>query len=126
MDPKDLALRLAALEKEVGLLRAEVEAMRAGRAPTIRANGRCPACGGDQAVHVPQVLEEAHGNPKPLAMSGKISWWGRTPVAPFEVYACTACGFVEWYVRSFEGIEIDDSTVRDASANRAPDGGPYR
>ena len=55
MDSKDLGLRLAALEKEVTLLRAEVDALRAGRAPTIRTSGRCPACGGDKAIFVPEV-----------------------------------------------------------------------
>jgi hypothetical protein len=126
MDPKDVALRLAALEKEVARLRVEVEALRAGRAPTIRSSGRCPACGGDKAIFVPQVLEETHGNPKPLAMSGKMHWWGRTPIAPFQVYACSACGFVEWYVSTFEGIEVDGKNVHDASTVRPPEGGPYR
>ena len=45
MDPKDLGLRLAALEKEVPLLRA-------GRAPTIRTSGRCPACGGRAGIEI--------------------------------------------------------------------------
>ena len=126
MDPKDLALRLAAMEKEVALLRAEVEALRAGRAPTIRASGRCPACGGDKAVHVPEVMEETPGLAKPLALTGEKGWLGRKPVAPFEVYACATCGFVEWYVSSFEGVQIDGKTIIDASANQGPDGGPYR
>lgn len=126
MDPKDPALRLAALEKEVALLRAEVEALRAGRAPTLRASGRCPACGGDKAVHVPRVMEEAYGDPKPLALTGEQRWAGRRPIAPFEVYACAACGFVEWYVSSFEGVQIDGKTIIDVSANKGPEGGPYR
>jgi hypothetical protein len=96
MDPKDTALRVAALEKEVALLRAEVEAMRAGRAATLRTRGRCPAC----------------GSTSPLAIARKSS--------------CATCGCVEWYVSSFEGIEIDGEKVKDASAVRPPDGAPYR
>jgi hypothetical protein len=127
MDPKDPALRIAALEKEVALLRAEIDALRAGRAPTIRANGRCPACGGDKAIHVPRVQEEGdNGLTKPLAVASQTSFWGRQPIGPFEIYACSACGFVEWYVASFEGIEIDGKDVRDASAQRGPNKGPYR
>ena len=125
MDPKETALRIAALEKEVALLRAELEALRAGRPPTLRSSGRCPACGGDKAVHVPRVMEEAYGSPKPLALTGDERWSGRKPIAPFEVYACAACGFVEWYVSSFEGVEVDGKTVIDASAT-IPEGGPYR
>jgi len=124
MDSTDVGLRLAALEKEVTLLRAEVDALRAGRAPTLRSSGRCPACGGDRAVHVPKVMEEAYGAPKPLALTGKTRWSGRDPIGAFEVYACTACGFVEWYVSSFERVEVDGKTILDASANDPPEGGP--
>ena len=106
-------------------VRAAANVVRAGRAPTIRATGRCPACGGDKAVHVPRVMEEAYGNPKPLSLTGDERWSGRKPIAPFEVYACAACGFVEWYVSSFEGVEIDGKVVLDASA-KTPEGGPYR
>jgi hypothetical protein len=126
MDPKDPAVRLAALEKEIALLRAEVEAMRAGRAPTIRSTGRCPACGGTKAIHVPKVLEQTHGGLQALAIAQDVSWWGAKPVAPLSVYACSACGFVEWYVSTFEGIQIDGDKVRDASAQEPPEGGPYR
>jgi hypothetical protein len=125
MDPNDHGVRLAALEKEIALLRAEVDAARANRAPTIRSTGRCPACGGTKAIYVPKVLENTHGGMVPLAVAHDVSWWKSTPVAPLAAYVCTGCGFVEWYVSSFEGIEIDGDKVRDASA-QPPDGGPYR
>lgn len=126
MDSNDPAMRLTALEKEIALLRAEVEALRVGRAPTIRANGRCPACGGDKAIYVPQVLEQTHGGLVPLGIAQETSWWGAKAVAPLCAYACTSCGFVEWYVTSFDGIEVDGDKVRDASAQSRPEGGPYR
>jgi hypothetical protein len=127
MKPEDLALKLAALEKEVTLLRAEIEATRGGRAPTLRASGRCPACGGTNAIFVPEVLEQAHGGGLvPLAIAQKTSWWGSNRSAPLSAYACTACGWVEWYVSTFEGIEIDGVKIFYASAERPPEGGPYR
>jgi hypothetical protein len=123
-----LEARVAQLEGELAALRATL----AGAAPghTMRALRRCVACGGTSIVHQKHVkLTDGMGSLSELTLVVRHSpWTGDAPLCPFEAYACTSCGLVEWYVRTFEHFDA----ARDARdgvefiAGNPPRGEPYR
>ena len=124
MTIEELAARVGELEAANSELTA-----RLARRGTMKQTLRC-ACGGTTIIQFAQVREVGNldvARPLGLAMKGSF-WAGSKPLAPLEAFACFACGYVEWHVSSFEGVEIDgQSVIRHGPAQEAPEEpGPYR
>jgi hypothetical protein len=121
-----LAARVAALETEVGELRASVDAARGGLDLTMRGQSRCRACGGRSILHAMTVLDRTHyGTPAPMAVALKGTWVPK-PVGEFEIYLCVACGFTEWYVKDPDSIEVDGEKIVPVATEEGEGPGPYR
>src|SRR5260221_12091143 len=95
---------LARLREEVAALRSELVGARArldatvGRSPTMRRDGRCPACGGRKLLAFAEVLDRADSRPRKMSLASQGFFRDR-PVGQFEIMVCVSCNLVEWYVK---------------------------
>jgi hypothetical protein len=125
-------IRLAAAESTIAELRRELTELRAqltdvrGRMHlTMRGQSRCPGCGGRALLHATQVLDRGESNSRmPMAIV-RPKWWSGKVVGQFEIYACIACGLVEWYAGDLDKIEVDGKVFRRIEEHVDP-GGPFR
>ncbi len=124
MTIEELAARLAEVEAANAELRERLD-----RRGTMKQTLRC-ACGGTTILEFSKIYEAGHGNlRRPLGLVlEKRAWAGSQPFAPLEAFACFSCGYVEWHVSSFEGVEIDGEDVirHGPQTSESPDEGPYR
>src|ERR1041385_3169568 len=95
--PNDLEGRLARLEQEVEGLRAELHLQRAS--VSMRSAVRCPSCGGTTIVRATalQIADNMGGHRLAIQVNAP-NWYSAPGTVPLELYACTACGLVEWYI----------------------------
>ena len=123
----DLRARMTALEDLVKDLRIELANSLAGRFRSMRDSRRCPACGGDRLLHIPEARELTEGGASPLSVVHQDRWWGHKPRGPIEYFVCRACLLVEEHAVNLDGIEPDGKAVIaiDPDPDRPPDG-PYR
>jgi hypothetical protein len=122
-----LETRLAALEREVVTLKERL-ALDATR-PTLRQQGVCPCCGSRRVFYAPDVLDRGESNTRlPMAVA-TTGFWRQRPQGAFELFACVACGFVEWYVREpsqLEELPKEDPKYVVLDTDAREPGGPYR
>src|SRR5262249_40939305 len=108
-------------------LREEVTASREERRLSMRETRRCPSCGGTKVAHSRSIrTPDGMGGALELGLALKLSVWTfPKAVAPFEAYACSSCGLVEWYVRSFESVDAKDESITLVEPDPTRQG-PYR
>jgi hypothetical protein len=122
-----LEARLASLEREVVNLRDRLA--RGEARPSLRQQGVCGCCGGRRVFYTPEVLDRGEGNtrePMAIAASG---FWRNRPRGALELYACVACGFVEWYVKDpneLEELPKEDAKYIVLDTDARDPHGPYR
>jgi hypothetical protein len=76
----------------------------------------CPACQGRKIWHVPQLMEQGHGNmPRPLPISVAVSWLKRRVVGKIEAFVCASCGFIEHYAYELDELGKTDARLIDGS-----------
>ena len=123
--------RIAALELEVGELRAALAAERT-QIRTMRQTLRCPSCGGRRILHVRRIDEASAtlGFTNALSLTKtSLSWGGVEAGEPLQVFACRACGLVEWYAPKLASIEVDGDTIVELVGDDpavGPPSTPYR
>ena len=122
---EDIRAQLAAVREELGVVRAQLDALTTARGLTMAGQVRCPGCGGRKLLHVTKVLDRAHGGARSLAVAQKGAFRERS-LGEFQVYICQGCGLVEWYVPDLSGIVADGETVRELDGNAPDPRGPYR
>lgn len=124
-DVSDLVRQLDELKAAVATLQAEPRR----NVTTLRKDGRCPSCEGRRFLHAPRILDRSDGGGRnPLAIVQPSAWRGAT-LGDFEAYACTGCGWVEWYVtdpKSLDQIPAKMSDFRIVDATESGTGGTYR
>jgi hypothetical protein len=130
MTVDDAAARLAALEKQVQSLRAELagvlEQLEHHRRTDLSMRGqhRCPACGARKILHARRIVDRDSGTTQPLAVT-TVGFFAPKPRGQFECYICVACGLVEWHVKDPSEIDIDDDVFRVEEIDEGH-AGPYR
>jgi hypothetical protein len=123
--------RITALELEVGELRAALAAERT-QIRTMRQTLRCPSCGGRRILHVRRIngASAALGFPNALSLTeAAVSWGGVVEGEPLQVFACRACGLVEWHAPKLASVEADGETIVELVGDdpaAAPPSTPYR
>ena len=124
-DNAELRAELARLAARVEALQARLDAVRLHEVPTMRARVRCPLCATTRIAHAKQVLDRGDGDFRKALALNKPSVWSSSVIGELEAFACTGCGFVEWYVKDPAGLrEVGDQLVMlDGSV---PEAGPYR
>jgi len=70
----------------------------------VKRSGRCPKCEHERLFHSACVMDRGEGNEAMCLAIQREPIYARD-VGVFEVYACRACGFAEFYVRSPEELE---------------------
>ncbi len=125
--------RIATLEAELAALRAEIETLSAmvGAAReridlSMRGQQRCPACACRSILHANEVLDRGDGDSREKMALVKPSVWRSRTDGHFQVYVCTKCGLVEWYMDDVNDIPVDDKVVRIIEGQEPSAGGPYR
>ena len=122
----DTLLReLAQLRAELAQLRAQLDSARLHQPPTMRARLRCPACGNARIAHAMEVLDRGDGDARKVMALNKPSWWSDKLVGELECFACTGCGWVEWYVKDPGGLREVKGQL-EILDGEAPESGPYR
>lgn len=119
-----LAEELAELRQEVARLRGELRAASGRVALTMKAQRRCPGCGGRTLLHASRVLDRSDAGREALALAQPSAWFSRG-VGEFEVYVCRACGLCEWYVKDLEALEEHKDLFTLIEAPKS-ENGPYR
>jgi len=122
---EDLRAQLAAVREELGVLRAQLDALTTARGLTMAGQVRCPGCGGRKVLHATKVLDRKDGFPRTLAVA-ETAGFGHRSLGEFQVYICQGCGLVEWYVPDLSGIKVDGKTVRELDGSSPEPDGPYR
>lgn len=122
---------LAALRAELASLRERVEGLdrELRRAHghvdlTMRGQVRCRACGCRRIANVPSVLDRDEGGDEHLALF-KPKWWSSKAAGEMEVYVCTKCGAVEWWVKDPGSLEPHEEFLQILDGE-TPDQGPFR
>lgn len=122
-----LETRLAALEREVLALRGRLAT--APTRPSLRLQGVCAFCGGRRVFYAPEVLDRGESNTKwPMSIATSGFWRARSRGA-FELYACVACGYAEWYVKEpaqLEELPSEDPKYVVVDTDDREPKGPYR
>lgn len=112
-DPVAPDQQIEALRATVDELRAELDAARGELARVrgalgvnMREHHRCRACGCNRVLHSVEVLDRHYGQREKLSLQ-QPSMWRSQAVGEFEVYVCTGCGYVEWYIKDVDALEPD-------------------
>src|SRR5688500_12459365 len=108
---------------------ARLQTERRSTVTTLRKDGRCPSCEGRRFLHAPQMLARADGGSRPSPAVVQPSAWRRAVLGQFEAYACTSCGWVEWYVtdpKSLDQIAAKMTDYRIVDATDRGKGATYR
>ncbi len=125
----ELRARMTALEDLVRDLRVELATSLSGRFRSMRDSRRCPACGGERLLHIPDAQEKTDtGVTRPFAVHHERGFWsGRREHGPIEHFICRACFLVESHVKDLDGVDPDGKYVIaiDPDPERPPDT-PFR
>lgn len=116
--------RVAQLERELAELKADLGAARGRVKLSMRAQLRCPDCGGRKLAHSPQVNDGDQGR-YALGLA-QPSIWRSKRVGEFEVYLCTECGLAEWYVKDARNLVDEHPQFFKRVETPKDDGTPYR
>jgi len=86
----------------------------------MRDTHRCPKCRHDEILHVPAPKD---ADRDAMAIGGQHSFLAYHPNGRLQAYACTRCGYAEFYVdlRSLDVAKIDGAQLLHAES-----GDPYR
>jgi hypothetical protein len=99
MADEDLLARVERLERALERFQARA---------TMRGSRSCPACGCERVVHVVEMQERAGkgGYAVKMGLVHQAAGFFTSPeaIVPLEAYACSACGLVEWYAKSFAAL----------------------
>ena len=119
--------RLEALERAVTELRAQLEHERT-RIRTMRMTHRCPSCGGKRILRFRHVDELDDNELKPLSLQRTWTFFGGWKGDPLEMFACRACGFIEWQAPPLDNLKADGKNVIELVYDEAAVGeqAPYR
>jgi hypothetical protein len=101
----ELAARVDQLEAETAELRKLL-----ARRGTMKQTLRC-ACGGTSILEFTQVYEFGRTDVEAFALQPRVGFWGNDHIAPLAAFACEACGYVEWHVKTFENVQVDGRRV---------------
>ena len=126
----ELDARVSVLEKLVEVLQDRIVALGVqprGTFRTMAEHSRCPACGQRKIFFADHVTDRDQGSGQKMSI-GQTTWLSR-PIAQFQIYACVACGFCEWYApdlsesadelcKKNKGFRVIDAT--DAESTKAP------
>lgn len=117
------------LEKANDLLRVEIEGLkqqllsaRGSTELTMREQTRCPGCGCADLLHAPKILDNGR---EALSVANPSAWFDRR-IGEFQVFICSQCGLVEWYVKDPQTIEPDGQHFFALHGVREGEDGPYR
>ena len=117
---------VAALRREVAELRAALLEARGRVQLTMRAQSRCPGCGGRELRFVSELLDRGHGNQRyPLAISVNTRVFKKDDLfGRLQMYVCVGCGLAECYVEDPAKVPVDGDKVEKVEVPE--EGGPYR
>lgn len=79
---------------------------------SLRARGRCPACGCGDLIHATRVLDRAEAFVRAAMALYQPSVWRLTGEGQFEAWICTGCGLMEWYVSTPDQVPVDGELRR--------------
>ncbi len=117
----ELRARLEAIEA-----RLEAIEERPPERATMKESRRCTSCGGAKLVHTAHLIADIQAG-VPFGLSIKVPAWGRVKTrGVFEVFACTACGLVEWHVVDLETGILEDTRLTLIEPSQDDPSGPYR
>ncbi len=121
---------VAALQREVENLRAEVASLRTelsnahGRVSlSMRDQRRCPSCGGTTLLHSKRIFDAPHpGSYLSLVNSSRVF---DKRQGSMEAYICMDCGLMEWFADTSD-VDTAHEQFRVIEGNRDGSKGPYR
>ncbi len=113
---EQLAARVEDLDRELRAARAHVDL-------TMRGQLQCRACGCRRIAHALQIRDLNSDQRDELSLY-QPSIWSSKKVGALEAYACTGCGFVEWYVKEPADLAEHEKYMRILDGG--PEPGPYR
>lgn len=123
---KLLESQLADTRQELAALRTQLDQARNRTSMTMRAQTRCPGCGGTKILHSTKAVDSGNpGNALCLHTPVKI-FRGFIPTGAFEVYVCMSCRLAEWYVTSLDDVKLDLEQFRIIEGESGDGAGPYR
>lgn len=64
----------------------------------MKTSGQCQKCQGKEIFHSPYVMDRGDGNEAMCLAIGRGDAITGNDLGVFEVYACTDCGYCEFYV----------------------------
>ncbi len=128
------------MQGEIDELRAELERLKAdlSRARTnpgdsMREQLTCPKCKGRSILHMQRVRDYNYSNMHvPMAIQEQATgFFSKRTIGAFELYACRACEYAEWYVvgaGEVDPTELDKENRKliHIIENEPPESGPFR
>jgi hypothetical protein len=131
IDPA-ITAELATLRQTVQSLQEQLETLSYAVADargkvklTMRAQTRCPGCGGIDLLHATEILDRGEGSGRnPMSVAKKGLFRDR-PIGRFEAYICAGCGLVEWYC-DIADVMPDGDKLRVVRGVDTAGAGPYR
>lgn len=127
MDPEERIARLEATVQELDRrLAALTQSLEARREPgdSMRAQVRCPSCGGRRIVRAKRVADRDGGRQTPMAVSIRGLFFPEAH-GIFACDVCAACGLVEWHVEDPAAIDMDHEDIEVIEVDDESSG-PYR
>ncbi len=114
---------VAALRRQVDVLAAQVEASRTSRR-SMRAEVRCPSCGGRRIYRANRVVDQDSGGSRPMSIAVKGLFFPKAQ-GVFGCDVCAACGLVGWHIDDPSTIDPSHEDVELIVAEEDAVG-PYR
>ncbi len=126
----ELEARVSMFEDLVKVLQDQIVKLGVqpgGSYRTMAEHSRCPACGQRKIFFADHITDRDGGIGEKMSF-GRTTWLSR-PIAQFQIYACVACGFCEWYApalseavdelcKKHKGFRVIDAN--DAESTKAP------
>jgi hypothetical protein len=121
-----LRVEVAALRENVTSLMNDLRVARSHIDLTMRGQMRCRACNCRRIAYAPKVLDRSETVDHPLAVFRKQRLFSDMNYGVLELYICTRCGLVEWWVADPADLQPNGEVLQIIDGDVSGPKDPYR
>ena len=121
-----LRAEVAALRESVTSLMSDLRGARSHIDLTMRGQMRCRACNCRRIAHAPKVLDRDRSIDHAMALYRKEHFFSDDSFGELELYVCTRCGLVEWWVTDPSGLQPHENHLHIIDGDVSGPKDPYR